>query len=68
MLLYPYFYGSPESIWTSCILTEKVICFPPPGNTPTLQYYKGQCIFNSIKLILNRLKLVLQTKLVSTNR
>lgn len=59
---------SPESIWTGCILTEKVICFPPPGNTPTLRYYKGHCIFNSIKLILSRVKIAfLQTTLVSTN-
>lgn len=48
---------SPESIWTSCILTEKVICFAPPGNTPTLQYYKWHRIFNSIKLILSPVNL-----------
>ena len=32
--------NSPQSIRTCSILTEKVICFSPTCNRPTLQYYK----------------------------
>ena len=32
--------GSPQSIRTCSVLTEKVICCSPTGNCPTLQYCK----------------------------
>lgn len=70
ILLFQIFTHSPDSIWTSCILTEKVICSSPPSNTPTLQNCKENCMcrFNNIKRILICVKMwVFTNNIISSN-